>query len=200
MRGLGRSPKVFIFYKSRHMNRAVFLDRDGVINVDKGYLYRIADFEFIPGAREALALLYRAGWRLVIITNQSGVARGYYTEDDVLTLHEWLRETLARDGVQISGIYHCPHHPLGTEARYSRECDCRKPGLGLFCKAASELGLDIDASVAIGDRARDLQICGVSKCAGYLLGSSDAESDLPPGIKRARDLISAARDILHKTS
>jgi D-glycero-D-manno-heptose 1,7-bisphosphate phosphatase len=180
------------------MNKAVFLDRDGTINVDKGYLHRIADFEFIPGAREALARLYRAGWRVVIVTNQSGVARGYYTEDDVLALHEWLRETLAEDGVYISGIYHCPHHPHGTIARYSRECDCRKPGLGLFYRAAAELGLDIDASAAMGDRARDLQICGVSKCAGYLLGNTETEADLPSGVKRANDLLAAAKDILER--
>ena len=170
------------------MDKAVFLDRDGTINLDKSYVYKISDFEFLPGAKEALFLLRNAGYQLVIVTNQSGVARGYYTEDDVRTLHRWLAETLAREGAGVAGIYYCPHHPRDM-------CGCRKPGLDLFYRAASELGLDIDSSIAIGDRARDLQICGRSGCRGYLLGNGQSGESLPVSVRRVTDLQAAAHDI-----
>jgi D-glycero-D-manno-heptose 1,7-bisphosphate phosphatase len=177
------------------MNKAVFLDRDGTINVDKEYLYKISDFEFMPGAREALYKLQRAGYRLVIITNQSGVARGYYSEEDIRSLHDWLVKTLAKDGILISKIYYCPHHPDACAEAYRLKCDCRKPGLSLFYRAVSELDIDLDASFAVGDRMRDLQICNVSKCKGYLLGAGDKNTPLPCNIRYAPDLLSAAEDI-----
>ena len=182
------------------MNSAIFLDRDGTINVDKGYLYRIEDFEFLPGAKEALSLLTGAGYRLVIVTNQSGVARGCYGEDDVRTLHDWLRKTLALEKIYVDGIYYCPHHPEAQVKAYRVKCGCRKPGLDLFYRAASELGLDIDRSIAVGDKARDLQICAHSACAGYLLGAGEiflsALSALPASVRRAADLLAAAKDII----
>ena len=177
-------------------SKAVFLDRDGTINIEKGYLYKIADFEFIPGAKEALALLANAGYRLVIVTNQSGVARGYYTEDDVRTLHDWLQETLAREGAGIAGIYYCPHLPDAPVEAYRRECGCRKPGLDLFYKAASDLGLDVDRSFAVGDKMHDLQLCLHSGCSGYLVGNGETETTLPASVRRVADLLAAAKDIV----
>jgi len=179
------------------VDKAIFLDRDGTINVDKAYVYKISDFEFLPGAREALSLLGNAGYRLVIVTNQSGVAHGYYTEDDVRTLHGWLTETLAREGADIAGIYYCPHHPEARVEIYRVECDCRKPGLALFYKATAELGLDLDSSIAVGDRARDLQICRHSGCRGYLVGGGGAGESLPVSVRRAADLLAAAYDIVY---
>jgi D-glycero-D-manno-heptose 1,7-bisphosphate phosphatase len=178
------------------MDKAIFLDRDGTINVDKAYLYKISDFEFMPGAREALLLLQEAGYRLVVITNQSGIARGYYREEDLSVLHNWLLRTLDREGIHISGIYYCPHHPQGKIDRYRMECDCRKPRLGLFFRASLELNIDLSLSVAIGDRMRDLQICKTHGCRGYLLGGEDREASLPVNIKRAVDLLAAAGDII----
>ena len=178
------------------MDKAIFLDRDGTINADKAYVYKIADFEFLPGAREALLLLRRAGYRLVIVTNQSGVARGYYTEDDVRALHNWLLETLAREGVDIDGVYYCPHHPEARVEAYRTECGCRKPGLELFYKAASELGLDVNRSIAVGDRAWDLEICRRSGCRGYLVGDGADGEPLPVSVRRAADLLAAAHDIV----
>jgi D-glycero-D-manno-heptose 1,7-bisphosphate phosphatase len=176
-------------------HKAVFLDRDGTINADKPYLYKITDFEFLPGAREALSLLSEAGYRLVIVTNQSGVARGYYGKRDVEALHDWLRKTLAQNGVNVAGIYYCPHHPQGGVEAYRRDCGCRKPGLELFYRAASELELDVESSIAIGDRLRDLQICQVSGCGGYLLGGGESGAILPLGVKRVSNLLAAARTV-----
>jgi D-glycero-D-manno-heptose 1,7-bisphosphate phosphatase len=177
------------------VSKAVFLDRDGTINIDKAYLHKIADFEFIPGTKEALARLRDAGYLLVIITNQSGVARGYYTEGDVRALHDWLVQALAKDGIHIAGVYYCPHHPDGSVEAYRLECNCRKPALGLFYRAASELDIDLGSSIAIGDRMRDLQICASSGCRGYLLGGRDSAA-LPANIKCAQNLFAAAEDIV----
>ncbi|MDR1916174.1 MAG: D-glycero-beta-D-manno-heptose 1,7-bisphosphate 7-phosphatase [Synergistaceae bacterium] len=178
------------------MNRAIFLDRDGTINIDKGYLYKISDFEFIPGTKEALARLQEAGYLLIIITNQSGVARGLYGEDDVRALHDWLLRTLAEDGIHISKVYYCPHHPDGSVEPYRLECECRKPALGLFYRAVSELDIDLCKSYAVGDKMRDLQICASGGCEGYLLGEGHAIADLPANIKYAHDLLAAAEDIM----
>ena len=179
------------------MDKAVFLDRDGTINVDRAYVYRAADFEFLPGAKEALSLLIKAGYRLVIVTNQSGVARGYFTEDDVRILHDWLRETLAAEGVDIEGFYYCPHHPEAQIEAYRVQCGCRKPGLDLYYRAASELGLDIYRSFAAGNRASDLEICRHSGCRGYLVENSEACVSLPVSVRRAANLLAAARDIVN---
>ena len=111
--------------------RAVFLDRDGTINVEKDYLYRIKDFEFISGVPQALKRLQDAGFLLVLVTNQSGVARGYYTLEDVEILHDYMRKELSKLGVMLDGIYVCPHHPtLGVEP-FVKDCSCRKgqPGM-----------------------------------------------------------------------
>jgi len=179
------------------VDKAVFLDRDGTINADKAYLYKIADFEFLPGSLEALSLLRKAGYRLVIVTNQSGVARGYYTEEDVRTLHHWLRETLAREGIDVAGIYYCPHHPEARIEAYRVDCGCRKPGLDLFYEAATELGLDVDSSIAIGDKARDLQICRHSRCRGYLVENDEPCEPLPASVRSAANLLAAAKDIVN---
>lgn len=151
------------------MNKAVFLDRDGTINVDKDYLYRIEDFEYIDGAVEGMKALQDMGYLLVIVTNQSGIARGYYSEDDYLQLEHWLLADLKAKGVNISGAYYCPHHPKAKLKEYRRDCDCRKPKTGLFYRAVSDLEIDLDDSIAIGDKPRDLAICKETKAMGILL-------------------------------
>jgi D-glycero-D-manno-heptose 1,7-bisphosphate phosphatase len=156
------------------MNKAVFLDRDGTINSDKNYLYKIEDFEFTYKAVEALALLQKYGYKLVIVTNQSGVARGYYTEEDVVLLHEWLKEYLIGKGIHIDGIYYCPHHPEGTVRKYACSCDCRKPAPGLYYKAIHDLDIDTQASFAVGDSLRDLEICKLTDIKGILISRGDS--------------------------
>lgn len=137
--------------------RAVFLDRDGVVNVDHGYVGRWEDFEFVPGAVDAMRRLHQAGWRLVVVTNQSGIARGYYTEADYEALTAQMKAELAAAGAPLAAVYHCPHHPKGSVAAYARDCDCRKPAPGMILRAAQELGISLAESVLVGDKASDAQ-------------------------------------------
>jgi D-glycero-D-manno-heptose 1,7-bisphosphate phosphatase len=136
---------------------AAFIDRDGVINVEHGYVHRVEDFELIEGVPEGLAQLAAAGYRLVVVTNQSGIARGRYTVADMDTLHEHMRAVLRAQGVELAGVYHCPHLPGGSVPEYAIDCDCRKPAPGMLLQAARELGLDLGRSVIVGDKASDLQ-------------------------------------------
>lgn len=164
------------------MNKAAFLDRDGTINVDKDYLYKIDDFEYLPYAIDGLKLLQDQGYMLVIVTNQSGIARGYYSEDDYLRLDSWMKADLATKGVKITGSYYCPHLPEAPMQEYSEDCDCRKPKSGLFFRAAKELEINIDLSIAIGDRLRDLAICENTRCKGILI--SEEAQELPNRVIR----------------
>jgi D-glycero-D-manno-heptose 1,7-bisphosphate phosphatase len=134
---------------------AAFLDRDGTIIEDPGYLRDPEGIQFIPGAIDALQALQRAGYRLVLVTNQAGVARGLLTEDDVRRVNERLTALLAEAGVHLDRIYYCPHHPEYGPPEYRRECDCRKPRPGMVHRAVRDLGLDPSRSVAIGDHVTD---------------------------------------------
>lgn len=154
-------------------NRAVFLDRDGTLNVEKHYLSKIEDFEYLPGVIEGLRKLQDAGYLLIIITNQSGIARGYFTEDDFLVLNDWMISDLDRHGIYISKVYYCPHHPNASIVKYKKNCSCRKPSLELFYRAINEFSIDIDNSWAIGDKIRDCSICLTSGCHGILVGNQE---------------------------
>jgi D,D-heptose 1,7-bisphosphate phosphatase len=134
---------------------AAFFDRDGTINREVEYLARPEQLELLPGTAEGMRRLQQAGYRLVIVTNQAGVARGYYGEEDVEAVHERLREMLRERGVEVDAIYYCPHHPEG-QGEYRQACPCRKPGPGMYQQAARELNLDLARSVAIGDKVTDL--------------------------------------------
>lgn len=151
------------------MNKAAFLDRDGVINVDKGYLFRIEDFEYISGAIDGMKKLMNNGYILVVITNQSGIARGFFTEDDFNALNSWMINDLHKKGVIIQKTYYCPHHEEAVVEKYREKCECRKPGIELFMKAKKEFDIDMDRSIAIGDSLRDLSICKTTGVKGFLL-------------------------------
>lgn len=155
------------------MRKAVFLDRDGTINVEKHYLYKIEDFEFLPGVIEGLKLLQRADYLLVIITNQSGIARGYYTEDDFQRLNSWMLKELKDKGVDIAKVYYCPHLSDAQVEKYRKECDCRKPNLGMYEQAVRELEIDLNISWTIGDKIRDCAICVSSACRGILIADNE---------------------------
>ncbi len=161
-------------------SKAVFLDRDGTINVDKNYLYKIDEFEFLPGAVEALRLLQSAGFLLIIITNQSGIARGYFTEADYLKLTDWMLAALKNYGVNISGVYYCPHLPEAEISEYRKVCDCRKPKTGLFEQAVRDFDIDLAKSYAIGDKPRDCAICETTDCKGFIIGRTSTNDKVKP--------------------
>lgn len=182
--------------------KAIFLDRDGTINVDKHYVGRPEDFTLLPGVPEALRSLTESGYRLIVITNQSGVARGYYTEADVQALNRRMCSELKAYGVQLDGVYYCPHHPEGSVAAYRRRCDCRKPGLGLFMQAVQAFDIDLSRSYAIGDRLRDCALCERTACRGFLVGENESEELLcrvragaVPRVRWEPDLYACARQI-----
>jgi D-glycero-D-manno-heptose 1,7-bisphosphate phosphatase len=155
------------------LRRAAFIDRDGVLNVDHGYVYRVQDFEWLPGAVQALRQLQAAGHALVIVTNQSGIARGMYTEADLARLHRHVEGELLHQGVRLTGIQSCPHHPQAVVAAYRQDCECRKPRPGLILRACVEYGLDAARSCLFGDKASDIEAgraAGVARC--WLVGSA----------------------------
>lgn len=155
--------------------RAVFLDRDGVINVDKGYISQVDDFEFIDGVIEACIKLKEKGYLLVVITNQSGIARGYYTEEQFHTLTEWMDWSFADRGVDLDGIYYCPHHNEKGIGEFKVDCDCRKPKPGMLLSAIEELNLDVTNSILVGDKVSDIQ-AGIAAgvASNYLVRTGEA--------------------------
>ncbi|UCQ51579.1 D-glycero-beta-D-manno-heptose 1,7-bisphosphate 7-phosphatase [Edwardsiella ictaluri] len=136
---------------------AIFLDRDGTMNVDHGYVHDSDDFRFIDGVIDAMRELKAMGFALVMVTNQSGIARGMFTEDQFMHLTEWMDWSLADRGVDLDGIYYCPHHPQGTVPEYTQACDCRKPQPGMLLEAQRFLHIDMAASYMVGDKLEDLQ-------------------------------------------
>lgn len=157
--------------------KAAFLDRDGVINLDRAYVHRWDEFEFVPGAVEAMRRLREAGYTLVVVTNQSGLARGMYTEAQYQALTTQMRQALAEAGAEVAGVYHCPHHPKGKVPELAVDCDCRKPEPGMILQAAKELGLSLADSIMVGDKPSDIQAAraaGVGKA--YIVQSDNDES------------------------
>lgn len=147
---------------------AVFFDRDGTLNVDKDYLYKIEDFEWLADAPQAIRWANAHDFLVIVITNQSGVARGYFTEDDVHRLHEWMNGELARFGAHIDAFYYCPHLPNGGVAAYALECDCRKPKPGLIERACADFDIDREASIMVGDKPRDVECAEAAGVRGVL--------------------------------
>ena len=168
------------------MKPALFLDRDGVLNEDRGYVSRWEDFRWIEGAREAIAAFNRAGWLVIVVTNQSGVGRGYYTEADMHALHARMAEDLAAAGGRIDAVYHAPQHPKAAVAAYRHpDPPDRKPNPGMILKALAEWPIDRAASVMVGDKPSDLEaalragVRGVLFPGGNLLRFLEAEALLP---------------------
>ena len=142
----------------RGMTSAVFLDRDGVINVDHGYVSTWERFEFLPGVPDALRALQDAGYLLIVVSNQSGIGRGYYCEADVESLNQAVAQHLGSTvGVTLSGFYHCPHHPTEAEGEFRRQCDCRKPAPGMIRQAVLDHGIDLKTSLLVGDKDSDIE-------------------------------------------
>ncbi|MDY6029945.1 MAG: D-glycero-beta-D-manno-heptose 1,7-bisphosphate 7-phosphatase [Acidaminococcaceae bacterium] len=155
--------------------KAVFLDRDGVLNDDVGYLHKIEDLHWIDGAREALACLRKSGYTLFVVTNQSGIARGYYTIEDMKKLHEHMGRVLAAGGGAVEKFYYCPHHRDGSVAEYAVDCDCRKPKPGMLLQAMNEYDIDTEESFLIGDSSRDVDAAAAAGIKGYLFTGGNLE-------------------------
>lgn len=162
-------PTITTDTSSASRRRAVFLDRDGTINVEKDYLYRVEDFEFIPGVPEAIRRLNDAGFLVVVVSNQSGVARGYFGVQEVEQLHRHMLTELALRGARIDGIYYCPHHPTQGTGEFLRECGCRKGSPGMLLDAARDLGIDLSASFMVGDKRADIEAGCAAGCRSLLV-------------------------------
>jgi D-glycero-D-manno-heptose 1,7-bisphosphate phosphatase len=180
------------------MKRAVFIDRDGTINEEKEYLFRTEDLAFIPGAPRAIRLLNEAGFLVIVVTNQSGVARGYYTEEDVHLLHRHIAAELDQQGARVDAWYYCPHHPSGRGS-YSLPCRCRKPLPGMLLEAAGRFDIDLESSVMIGDKLVDVEAGAAAGCRSVLVRTgygSDEEQRCRSGIEVYDDLLQAAESLV----
>jgi D-glycero-D-manno-heptose 1,7-bisphosphate phosphatase len=185
-------------------NGAVFLDRDGTINEEVGYVNHLDRFILLPRVGEAIRLLNRDGMKVVVVTNQSGVARGYFPESLVLLLHRRMEELLRQEGAHLDGIYYCPHHPDVGNPPYRQKCSCRKPDTGLIEKAVRDLDIDCSKSYVVGDRGVDIEFArrigakAILVLTGYGKGEWEYSKDrwqvAPDHV--AEDLYKAAQWIL----
>lgn len=137
------------------MNKALFLDRDGIINIDTAYLHKPEDVVFVDGIFDLCKAAEEKGYILVIVTNQAGIARGYYTEEDVKNLHIWLKDEFKKRDINIKDVFYSPYHTDGIVKEYVKDSDCRKPKPGMFIEAAEKYNIDFSASLMVGDKPSD---------------------------------------------
>jgi D-glycero-D-manno-heptose 1,7-bisphosphate phosphatase len=174
------------------LKRAIFLDRDGTLAHEVGYINHISRFRLYPWAVEAVRLINRNGFLAVVVTNQAGVARGYFPESLVQEVHRTLAAAMEAGGARLDGIYYCPHHPTAGEPPYKEDCDCRKPRPGLVRRAAQDLGIDVARSYVVGDRFLDLELAWNAGARGVLVKSGYGLGELQyhaPGRPRQPDLV-----------
>jgi len=160
------------------MRPAVFLDRDGTINEQMGYINHLSRFHLLPGVAAAIRLLNQAGVPVVVVSNQSGVGRGYFPASLVNEVHDMMKNELAREEARVDGLYFCPHHPEAKVEEYRLACHCRKPKIGMFAAAAREMGLDMSASYVVGDRWTDLKAAANCGATGVLVLTGYGRGDL----------------------
>ena len=181
-------------------NTAVFLDRDGTINEEVGYLDSIDKLKLFANAAEAIRLINESGMKTVVITNQSGVAKGYFTEEFVRTVHEHIRERLRERGAFIDAFYYCPHHQTEGIGVYLQSCTCRKPEAGMLIQASKELAIDLRHSYTVGDMLKDIQVARAVGAKGILVktgyGIDTIEKDLTPDSSEICQPSYIAEDIL----
>ncbi|MDP0488786.1 MAG: HAD family hydrolase [Fusobacterium sp. JB021] len=162
--------------------KAIFLDRDGTINIDKGYLYKKEEFEFEENAIEALKRFIDLGYILIIVTNQSGIGRGYYTEKEFKELTKYIELLLLGHGVKIEKSYYCPHHPIKGIGEYKKECNCRKPNAGMILKGIEEYNIDKSKSFMVGDKLSDV-IAGIKSGVTPILLGEEQEKLMKKSFK-----------------
>lgn len=168
------------------MRPAVFLDRDGTLLEEANYLDRLDRLVFFPYAVDAVRLLNRGGYAVVVITNQSGVGRGMYSEEFVRETHDLVAARMRAGGAHVDGFYYCPHHPDATVRAYRQECDCRKPAPGMLVRAAADLDLDLARSFAVGDKWTDVGVGRTTGARGILVRTGygrSSEASPPPGVQ-----------------
>ncbi|WP_372811566.1 D-glycero-beta-D-manno-heptose 1,7-bisphosphate 7-phosphatase [Pseudoalteromonas nigrifaciens] len=158
-------------------NKALFLDRDGVVNVDHGYVYQSERFEFIEGVFSTCKAFYDAGYKIIIVTNQSGIGRGYYTEADFIALTSWMKAQFSAHQILISDVYFCPHHPKNALPEYLKQCACRKPAPGMLLQGISEHNIDPQQSIMVGDKKSDMQAAEQAGIATRILVHSGQQFD-----------------------
>lgn len=181
------------------MKKAAFIDRDGVINQERAFVHKPEDFVLIDGSAEALRKLQAAGYLLVVVTNQSGIARGLYSEDDYLRLTEHMRAELLRAGVRLDAVEYCPHLPDAPLERYRLDCDCRKPRAGMIRRAIAALNVDPQVSILVGDRNTDIlagRNAGIGRCFIVRSGNPISERDIASADSVYDDLAACVRHLL----
>lgn len=157
----------------KDFNGAVFLDRDGTISEEVGYIRDPDQFQLMPKSAEAVKLMNERGLKVIVITNQAGVAKGYFPEDMVSRVHKKMEKTLSNQGAFLDGVYYCPHHPEGVVETYRKTCECRKPASGLLKKASEEHAIDLSRSYMVGDKVADVEcahgmgVKGILVLTGY---------------------------------
>jgi D-glycero-D-manno-heptose 1,7-bisphosphate phosphatase len=185
------------------MKRAVFFDRDGTINEEVGYIKDLTDLKLIKGAADSINKLRDAGFLVILITNQSGPARGYYSEEWVKSLNNRVQELLIQEGTKLDEMYYCPHLPDGTVPEYTKVCDCRKPEIGLFLQARAKYDIDLNNSFMVGDKATDVEAGHNAGCKSILLKTGygtqvldGSYQSLPKADYVADDIVDAVEWIL----
>ena len=169
------------------MRPALFLDRDGVINVDQSYVFEVSEFVLINGIETAIRRFNERGWRVFVVTNQSGIARGYYTETDMQTLHDYMIGLLKSMGARIDHIYFCPYHEAGEVERYRRDSELRKPRPGMLLQAMKDYPTDMSQSFLIGDKPSDVQAAQAAGIPGFLYESGDVDAFIEQAYRETVD-------------
>lgn len=159
-------------------NIAVFIDRDGTVTEEVGYLNNVERLKLIKGTSHAIKLLNKKGLKAIVVTNQAGVARGYFPEELIHKAHERLKKLLSRSGAYLDGIYYCPHHPDGNNEKYRKICDCRKPNPGMIEMASDELDIDINRSYVVGDKLSDVSLAHNVGAKGILVLTGYGKGEL----------------------
>lgn len=171
----------------KSLPKAVFFDRDGTLNVDTGYVHDSENLIWMPGALEIVSDLTAAGWLVFVVTNQSGVARGYYTEEEVVKLHEWMNKKFAENGGHVTEFFYCPHLPEAKIAKYNIVCECRKPGPQMILKALEYYNIHKNRAFLFGDGKRDIEAAERAGIPGFLFHGGNIREFVHNNLPRTKD-------------